>query len=117
MLGSDLGKTLKNHKLILTDKHNVDITDKKKVMNFLVSKKPELVIHAAAYTDVDGAESDKRACLRINKLGTKNIAEATKKIDATIIYISTDYVFSGLKKTPYTETDRPHPNGRESLER
>jgi dTDP-4-dehydrorhamnose reductase len=109
MLGHDLKKAFKNHKLILTDIYNMDIINKNKVMDFFVKKKPELVIHTAAYTDVDGAENNKRTCFKINKTGTKNVAESAKKIKATIVYISTDYVFSGNKKRPYTETDRPRP--------
>jgi len=108
-LGYDLKRTFKNHHLILTDIDNLDITSKKRVADFFVNKKPEFVIHAAAFTDVDGAENKKRICFKINQLGTRNVARAAEKIGATIVYISTDYVFSGNKKTPYKETDRAYP--------
>lgn len=108
-LGYDLKKAFRNHQLILTDTQNMDITDPKKV-NFVIEKnKPEIIIHAAAYTNVDKAEADKKTCQKVNVLGTKNVAAAAEKVGATLIYISTDYVFSGTKKSPYKETDAPRP--------
>lgn len=110
MLGHDLKKVLgKENQLICTDINNLDITKKRKVMNFLKRKKPELVIHAAAFTGVDEAEKKKYLSMKINRDGTKNITLAAKFLDIPVLYISTDYIFSGGKKIPYKEGDQPKP--------
>ena len=85
---------------------DLDITDKAAVRSYLVQHKPQSVIHCAAYTAVDAAEDNAELCMRINGEGTENIALACREIDAEMIYISTDYVFSGEGDTPY-ETDAP----------
>lgn len=110
MLGHALKKTLRpKNKLILTDIDNMDITKIKQVSDFFEKTKPELVIHTAAYTDVDGAETNKMLAFKINRDGTRNIALSAKKLDIPIVYISTDYVFGGGKRKPYDENDRPNP--------
>jgi dTDP-4-dehydrorhamnose reductase len=67
--------------------------------------RPELVLHAAAWTDVDGAEADEEGALRANVEGTRNVAA----LGAPVVYFSTDYVFDGEKTRPYTESDDPRP--------
>jgi dTDP-4-dehydrorhamnose reductase len=110
MLAHALKKVLRpKNRLILTDIQNMDITKFRAVQDFFAKSKPEIVIHTAAYTDVDGAESNKALALKINRDGTKNVAMAAKKLDIPIVYISTDYVFGGDKKRPYNENDRPNP--------
>ena len=110
MLAFALKKTLKtNNKLILTDIGNMDITSAKKVALFFNKTKPEIIIHTAACTDVDAAEKNKGLALKINRDGTKNVASAAKDLDIPIVYISTDYIFGGGKKKPYTENERPNP--------
>ncbi len=86
-----------------------DISDIKTVELPFFKIKPWLVIHAAAYTDVDGCEKDKEKADLINAQGTKNIAELCRQIKARLIYISTDYVFDGKKDKPYLEADKPNP--------
>lgn len=98
-----------NHELILTDRDNLDITNQKAVADFVEKKVPDVIIHAAAYTQVDQAESEVDLCRSINVDGTYHLARAAKKIDALIFYLSTDYVFDGKKHSPYLETDKPHP--------
>ena len=66
---------------------------------------PELVLHAAAWTDVDGAEDHEAAAARVNVQGTRNVAA----LGAPLVYYSTDYVFAGTKKRPYVESDRAEP--------
>ena len=66
---------------------------------------PELVLHAAAWTDVDGAEGDPQGATAVNVGGTKNVAE----LGAPLVYFSTDYVFDGTKQEPYVESDGPNP--------
>ncbi|MDD5496631.1 MAG: dTDP-4-dehydrorhamnose reductase, partial [Candidatus Omnitrophica bacterium] len=86
-----------------------DITDEKEIINAVSRIKPDVVVHAAAYTDVDGCELDRKKAYKINTEGTKNVALACKKTGAVLIYISTDFVFDGKKKRPYKEDDRTGP--------
>lgn len=86
-----------------------DITSEEKVADAILKARPDIVIHTAAWTDVDGCERDPGRARRINSEGTKNIASACKSAGVILIYISTDFVFDGGKKTPYIETDRPAP--------
>ncbi len=88
---------------------DLDITDKKKVLEVFSSLKPSLVIHAAAWTDVDGCEREPKKAFLINEGGTENISMACMKNGANLVYISTDFVFDGKKKEPYTEDDKPNP--------
>jgi dTDP-4-dehydrorhamnose reductase len=67
--------------------------------------KPELVLHAAAWTDVDGAEKREHVAKTVNVRGTRNVVE----LGAPVVYFSTDYVFDGLKREPYVESDTPNP--------
>jgi dTDP-4-dehydrorhamnose reductase len=71
--------------------------------------RPEIVIHLAAYTDVDGCELNKEKAFAVNAEGTKHVALAASKCRAKMVYLSTDYVFDGDKKEPYLESDSPHP--------
>lgn len=87
----------------------LDITDRKKLLQEVSRINPELVIHAAAYTDVDGCELNPQAADRVNRGGTENIAQACKEMGAFLVYISTDFVFDGEKPTPYIEDDIPNP--------
>jgi len=82
----------------------LDITDRAAVLEYITSKKPQKVIHCAAYTAVDKAEDEPELCFKVNADGTENIAKACKEIDAEMIYISTDYVFDGKGEKPH-ETD------------
>jgi len=95
--------------LILTDSDNMDITDKGMISLFFNKYKPDYIIHAAAYTQVDKAEDNVAICSKVNIDGTRNMALACKKIGAVLIYISTDYVFDGKKISPYEENDKPSP--------
>jgi dTDP-4-dehydrorhamnose reductase len=109
-LGKKLADILKNgHQLILTDIDNMDITNSKAVEKRVSEYKPDYIIHSAAYTQVDNAESNIDTCRKINYLGTKNIATIAKKYDIKLIYISTDFVFDGSKTVPYNENDEPRP--------
>jgi dTDP-4-dehydrorhamnose reductase len=99
----------KKHQLVLTDSDNMDITDIEAVENTVKKEKPDYVIHAAAYTKVDKAEEETDICRKINSLGTKNIATVAEKYGAGLIYISTDFVFDGSRRTPYSETDKVNP--------
>ena len=80
---------------------------------------PDIVIHAAAYTDVDECEIDQRTAMAVNAAGTENVTRACKEVGARMVYYSTDYVFDGTKQSPYVETDSIGPKtvyGKSKLE-
>ena len=86
----------------------IDITDAIKVKQFIEKIKPDVIIHAAAFTNVDRCEIEKEKAYEINAKATENIAKVAKEINAKLIYISTDYVFDG-KKGMYKEEDETNP--------
>ena len=108
-LGRALQKVLPENETVFTTRKDLDITNKKQVVQQIASVRPDFVIHTAAYTDVDGCEKNPKLANNINFEGTKNITKACEKVGATLIYISTDFVFDGKKKTPYKENDATHP--------
>ena len=85
-----------------------DITDREEVKKAFELSKPEAVIHAAALTDVDKCEKDREYAWEVNVEGTENIVELSQANNAFLVYVSSDYVFSG-EKGLYTETDTPNP--------
>lgn len=106
-LGYDVVKELQKQSFIHVlgiDKDELDITDEKKVNDFIRDYHPDIVIHCAAYTSVDKAEEENDLAYKVNSLATKYIASSCKEIDATMLYISTDYVFDG-KGDKFFETD------------
>jgi len=78
-------------------------------MSFILERKPQCVIHCAAYSDVELAEKESYICKTVNIKGTENIVLACKKTSAKLVYISTDYVFDGTAVVPYETTDAVHP--------
>jgi dTDP-4-dehydrorhamnose reductase len=90
-------------------RQDMDITDREKVIRSIRDFKPSVVIHCAAFTDVDGCEVDKEKAYRVNAFGTQYVAEGCAGANCTMVHLSTDFVFDGKKKTPYLETDQPNP--------
>ena len=110
MLGQDLVEVLKdNHELILTTSKTLDITDKKHVIDFISDSKPDLVINSAAYTDVDGCETNQDIAYAVNGEGVKNLALACSEVDCPLVHVSTDYVFKGDNTRPWVEDDEIGP--------
>ena len=110
MLGSDLMKVLSlKYEVVGIDLKDVDITKKDEIIKVISDIHPDLVIHTAAYTDVDGCEREKGLAFLINAQGTENICLASRKLNIPLLYISTDYVFNGEKRSPYIESDIPDP--------
>lgn len=87
----------------------LDITDANTVENYVENFQPNVIIHSAAYTNVDGAEENQEICEKVNVEGTKNLLHAAEKAEAKIIYISTDYVFDGENPEPYDVDDGTNP--------
>lgn len=114
-LGYDLNRVLsqspERFEIYLLSKKALNVTDSSQVMEVIERIKPDVILHAAAYTYVDLAETEKETAYQVNAFGTKNVAIAAASIQAKLVYISTDYVFDGKKGTPYTELDLPQPIG------
>lgn len=107
-LGSALCEVFGNETVIPKDLPDFDLTCSS-VEEEIVGSAPDLIIHAGAYTDVDGAEREPDLALAVNAKGTEQIARAAVRLGARLIYISTDYVFDGKQRIPYCENDIPHP--------
>ena len=108
-LGSSLQQVLEADAVLAIDLPEHDITDREQIARLVGEFQPDIVIHAAAMTDVDGCERDPELAERVNVLGTRNMATAAKGVGCPLIYISTDYVFDGMKGEPYGECDVTHP--------
>lgn len=109
-LGGELMRTLADRYAVLGVSHaDLDITDESAVTGYLRAVKPNVVIHSAAWTDVDGCEQDPARAEAVNTDGTRYIAQACRELGANMFYFSTDYVFDGKKSTPYVESDPPNP--------
>ncbi len=111
MLGSDLCPMLEDsgYEVTETTIDELDITNKNEVNEVIDDVKPDYVIHCAAYTNVDKAEEEFEIADKINSVGTRNVAEACKRNNSVLLYISTDYVFDGTKNTPYLPNDKTNP--------
>lgn len=117
-LGHELQRTLSCYDLVLGIYPTFDLL-KPEIESFVTDACPNVVIHAAAYTNVEQAEQEPDVARSVNADGTERVARAASKIGARLIYLSTDYVFDGQKRTPYVETDPTNPlnaYGRSKLE-
>lgn len=110
-LGYDVIKELEKRNIdcISADRAEFDVTDFNAAHKFITDYMPDVVIHCSAYTAVDKAEDEPEICHLVNSVGTENIAEICKEIDAKMIYISTDYVFDGTKDGFYEVDDFASP--------
>jgi dTDP-4-dehydrorhamnose reductase len=111
MLGQDLVRAarLANHRVTALARGDADITDAAAVARAVESAAPEAVVNCAAFTNVDGAESEADEARRVNAEGARNVALAAAKVGASVVYPSSDYVFDGSKRSPYVESDEPSP--------
>ena len=110
-LGHELVEAIRaaGHEPIATTHAQLDITDEEAVRIAIGSAKPDVVIHAAAWTAVDACEGDIEKAMLVNGTASKYVADAAHAVGARVVYISTDYVFDGSKQTPYNEDDVPNP--------
>jgi dTDP-4-dehydrorhamnose reductase len=114
---ADAGK--RGHDVSSRGRTSLDVTDSDAVRRAIEAAIPEVVIHCAAYTAVDRAESEPELADAVNRGGTENVARACAEARAALVYVSTDYVFDGRKRAPYLPQDDPHPlsvYGRTKLE-
>lgn len=95
--------------IIGLNRHELDVTDAAQVSALVRKISPDLIIHCAAWTAVDQAESKADLAYQVNALGTRNVAVAAEQMGARMCYISTDYVFDGKSVTPYKEYDATNP--------
>lgn len=110
-LGHDLQKAFADDEVLAIDVAEVDITDEAAVVAAFTDFGPQLVVHGAAYTAVDKAETDEDTAWRVNAIGSWWVARACKLVGAAMVYVSTDYVFDGTLGRAYTEFDRTSPQG------
>ncbi|OBZ07834.1 dTDP-4-dehydrorhamnose reductase [Bacillus sp. FJAT-27264] len=110
-LGQDVVLLLQKegHEVFGCDRKEMDITNLEQTVKVIGDFNPDAVIHCAAYTAVDAAESDVDGAYLINATGSRNVALASEKVGAKLVYISTDYVFEGLGSEPYHEYDNTAP--------
>ena len=110
MLGSDLASVLAGagHEVFARPKSDLDITRKSEVARAFREVQPQVVVNCAAFTRVDDCESDPRA-LEVNARGVDLLADQCLHREAHLVQVSTDFVFDGAKRTPYTEEDTPNP--------
>jgi dTDP-4-dehydrorhamnose reductase len=108
-LGTALKQVLAGDELLGLDLPEHDITDPSSIIDTVVDFRPDVVIHGAAMTDVDGCEREPELAFRVNVLGTQNISLACARCGAALVHISTNDVFDGKPGRPYYEWDTPTP--------
>jgi dTDP-4-dehydrorhamnose reductase len=108
-LGVAVQSVLSEHDVMPLTKEKFDITDFAQAQAVVQELRPDCILNAAAYNNVDGAETNVRLAYAINALGPRNLAVIAAAFDITLIHVSTDYVFDGRSSVPYHEFDRPNP--------
>src|SRR5581483_1272379 len=109
LLGKALVRECRNDELTALGSKDADIRDVAQVERVVKQTSPHWIILAAAYTDVDGCETNRDLAFAVNTQGAVNVAEAAKKLGTRLLFVSTDYVFEGTSNQPYQTTDRRNP--------
>lgn len=114
--GGQLGRELTErfskqgkHEVIATTRETLDLSKRDSVLGVITTNEPDVIVHAGAYTAVDLCETEHDLAFGINSLGTRHVVDAAERVGATVVYLSTDYVFDGTKEGPYNEWDIPNP--------
>lgn len=109
MLGCDLVTAMarRGHETIGLSRAEFDITDSHLVEEVIAEVKPDIVLNCAAWTDVDGAEAHEREAMRVNDVAAGIVSATAASHGAAVLYVSSDYVFDGAKRSPYVESDLP----------
>ena len=112
-LGSEMQEISKGsiHKFFFTDVDDLDISKNSVVKSYVADNVVDVIVNCAAYTNVDGAEDNRDIAEMLNNRAVRNLADAAKVVNATLIHISTDYVFDGTGYIPYTEENSTAPSG------
>ncbi|WP_404332350.1 dTDP-4-dehydrorhamnose reductase [Mesobacillus maritimus] len=109
-LGKEMMRKLRLlHSVVGLGKNQLDVTNFLKVDDCISKLRPEIIVHAAAFTGVDQCETDRITAFKVNSIGAENVAYAANKIGSRMFYISSDYVFDGRNGIPYVEEDQPNP--------
>ena len=109
-VGSELERALPVlGEVIATDRASVDLQDEDSLCRVVREVRPDLIVNAAAYTGVDKAESEPGLAMQVNAIAPAVLGEEAKRLGALLVHYSTDYVFDGAKRSPYTEEDTPNP--------
>jgi dTDP-4-dehydrorhamnose reductase len=108
-LGRALQTVLTGHEVVALTHSQLDVARFEDTREAVTAHRPDVVINAAAYTNVDGAESDQAGAYKLNALAPRNLSIASYEIGAPLVHVSTDYVFDGLGDRPYHEFDRTNP--------
>jgi dTDP-4-dehydrorhamnose reductase len=106
-LGSELERLL--DEVVATDRATLDLEDNDAIRERVREVRPQVIVNAAAYTAVDRAESERELAMQVNAVAPGVLAEEAKRAGALLVHYSTDYVFDGAKRSPYTEDDAPNP--------
>jgi dTDP-4-dehydrorhamnose reductase len=109
MLGADLLDEWQSDELIPADRAQADLRDFPQVEKLVLRVRPEWIVLAAAYTDVDGCEQNPQLAFAVNQTGVENVARAARLVAARVFFVSTDYVFDGKSTRPYETTDPVSP--------
>jgi dTDP-4-dehydrorhamnose reductase len=111
MLGHDVVRaaTRAGHEVAAAAHADLDVTDAASVRAAVSAAGPDAVVNCAAYTNVDGAEDEPEEAMRVNGGGAEAVASAAESAGASVVYVSSDYVFDGTKREPYVESDRTAP--------
>ncbi len=113
--GGQLGRevvdlcTAAGDEVVPCDRAALDVTDRDHVLQVIGAAAPDAIVHAGAWTDVDGCETDPDHAYATNALGTRHVAEGARMVEARVCYVSTDYVFDGTRTRPYHEWDAVNP--------
>ena len=109
LLGQALMRNWSGDTVTGLNSRDADIRDAKRVLEVVRETKPDWIVLAAAYTDVDGCESNRDLAFAVNRDGAVNVAEAARQVGARLLFLSSDYVFDGKKSTPYEADDPRNP--------
>jgi dTDP-4-dehydrorhamnose reductase len=110
LLGQDLVQELRGESLTALSSKDADLRDRTKVHDLIRDSRPDWVILSAAYTDVDGCESNRDLAFAVNCEGAINVAQAARDAGSRLLFLSTDYVFDGSKRSPYEISDTRNPS-------
>ena len=109
LLGRDLVHELRGHEVSALSSRNADLRDRVRVRDVIVDSRPDWIILSAAYTDVDGCESNRDLAFAVNCDGAVNVALAARETGSRLLFLSSDYVFDGRKRSPYETRDVRNP--------